>query len=168
MSSVEDKIAELTEQANDKNNPYVQIYKNKIDSLLKMYQQAQQENARLQLQLDETLGVVGTPPKIPEWIDSKADTSNNIPVLLCSDFHYGENVNPNEVPNGNCYSPNVANARWDRLIDRTIRKINSRGKNTKGMIVCFLGDDVSGDIHEELKETNHKTPLDACMDVAGQ
>lgn len=168
MSSVEDKIAELAEQTNDKNNPYVQIYKNKINALLKMYEKSQQENARLQLQLDETLGVVETAPKIPEWIDTKTDSSQNIPVLLCSDFHYGENVNPNEVPNGNCYSPNVANARWDRLIDRTINKINAKGKHVKGMVVCFLGDDVSGDIHEELKETNQKTPLDACMDVAGQ
>lgn len=165
---LEEKIAEVAEASQDKNNPYVQIYRNKADTLLKLYQQSQQEKAKLNLQLEETLGMVETPPEIPEWVEEKSDTSQNIPVLMVSDFHYGENVNPNEVPDGNCYSPNVANARWDRLINRTIQKTRTKGKPVKGMVVCFLGDDVSGDIHDELKETNNKTPLDACLDVAGQ
>lgn len=165
---LEEKIAEVAETSQDKNNPYVQIYRNKADHLLKMYQQSQRENAKLHEQLDETLGLVETTPEVPEWVNEKTDSSQNIPVLMVSDFHYGENVNPNEVPDGNCYSPNVANARWDRLVTRTIQKTRTKEKPVKGMVVCFLGDDVSGDIHDELKETNNKTPLDACLDVAGQ
>lgn len=168
MAELEDKLAEVVESSQDKNNPFVQVYKNKAEHLLKLYQRTQEENAKLHIQLDETLGVVETPPEIPSWINEKDSNSQNIPVLLCSDFHYGENVNPNEVPDGNCYSPNVANTRWDRLIHRTIQKTRTKGKPVKGMVVCFLGDDVSGDIHDELKETNNKTPLDACLDVAGQ
>lgn len=168
MAELEDKLAEVVESSQDKNNPFVQVYKNKAEHLLKLYQRTQEENAKLHIQLDETLGVVETPPEIPSWINEKDSNSQNIPVLLCSDFHYGENVNPNEVPDGNCYSPNVANTRWDRLINRTIQKTRTKGKPVKGMVVCFLGDDVSGDIHDELKETNNKTPLDACLDVAGQ
>ena len=164
----EEKIAEIAEASQDKDNPYVQIYRNKADYLLKLYRQSQQENIKLQEQLEETLGVVETAPEIPEWVGEKTESSQNIPVLMVSDFHYGENVNPNEVPDGNCYSPNVANARWDRLIQRTIQKTRTKEKPVKGMVVCFLGDDVSGDIHDELKETNNKTPLDACLDVAGQ
>lgn len=168
MVNIEDKFAEVAEAYQDKNNPYVKVYENKAKHLLKMYQRVQQENAKLNIQLDETLGLVETPPAIPEWVEEKSETSQNIPVLMVSDFHYGENVDPNEVPDGNCYSPNVANARWDRLINRTIQKTRTKGKPVKGMVVCFLGDDVSGDIHDELKETNNKTPLDACLDVAGQ
>ena len=95
---LEDKIAEVAETSQDKNNPYVQIYRNKADHLLKMYQQSQRENAKLHEQLDETLGLVETAPEVPEWINEKNDNSQNIPVLMVSDFHYGENVNPNEVP----------------------------------------------------------------------
>lgn len=164
----EEKVAEMLDKANDKENPYVKIYRNKADYLLKKYNELQRENIRLQEQLNETLGMIETPPEIPDWVDEKSDNSQNIPVLMVSDFHYGENVNPNEVPDGNCYSPSVANARWDRLINRTIQKTRTKGKPVKGMVVCFLGDDVSGDIHDELKETNNKTPLDACLDVAGQ
>ena len=99
--ALEEKIAEVAEASQDKNNPYVQIYRNKAEHLLRLYQQSQQEKAKLNLQLEETLGMVETPPEIPEWVEEKSDTSQNIPVLMVSDFHYGENVNPNEVPDGN-------------------------------------------------------------------
>ena len=165
------KIDETIDKVYDKSNPYVEIYKNKLNELIKLYNAAQQEIASLNLKLDETLGLVTKDAEIPEWTLPEKDNktvSNNIPVLLVSDFHYGENVNPKEVPDGNCYSTSVANARWDRLINNTILKTRTRGKTCKGIVVCFLGDDISGDIHDELKETNDKTPIDACMDVAAQ
>lgn len=168
--SLEEKINETVDKIYDKNNPYVEIYKNKLAQLLRNYDEAQKQIAQLNLQLDETLALVNTPADIPEWTtpDKSDNISNNIPILMVSDIHYGENVNPNEVPNGNCYSPEVAKARWDRLINNTILKTRSKDKKCKGIVVCFLGDDISGDIHDELKETNDKTPIDACMEVASQ
>ena len=163
------KIDKAIGKVCDENNPYVEIYKKKLDDLLRMLSKIQKEKALLHLELDETLGVVNTPAEIPEWTLPSKDArtiSDNIPVLLVSDFHYGENVNPQEVPDGNCYSVNVAEARWDRLIKNTILKTRTKGKASKGIVVCFLGDDISGDIHDELKETNDKTPIEACMDVA--
>lgn len=166
---IEKKIEDAVDKIYDKNNPYVEIYKNKLSHLLKDYEKAQQEIAELNLRLDETLGLVNTEAEVPEWIGDNSDNaSNSIPVLMVSDIHYGENVNPNEVPNANCYSPEVAKARWDRLINNTILKTRSKDKPCKGIVVCFLGDDISGDIHDELKETNDKTPVDACMEIASQ
>lgn len=167
----EKKVEETIEKLSDKDNTYLEIYKNKLNKLLKDYARAQQEIAELNIRLDETLGLVTTDPIIPEWtipIENENSTSNSIPVLIVSDLHYGENVNPREVPNGNCYSPEVAKARWDRLINNTIQKIRAKGKINKGIVVCFLGDDISGDIHDELKETNDKTPINACMEVAAE
>jgi len=170
-NKLEQKIDETIDKIYDKNNPYIEIYKNKLDKLLKDYDAAQKEIAELNLRLDQTLELVNTNIDAPEWtLPQKDDTqfSNNIPVLLVSDIHYGENVNPKEVPDGNCYSPKVAEARWDRLIENTIRKTRTKEKKSKGIVVCFLGDDISGDIHDELRETNLKTPIDACMEVAAQ
>lgn len=167
----EKKIGETIERLSDKDNTYAEIYKNKLNQLLKDYAKAQQEIAELNIRLDETLGLVTTDPIIPEWTiptENENNTSNSIPVLMVSDLHYGENVNPREVPNGNCYSPEVAKARWDRLINNTIQKTRAKEKTSKGIVICFLGDDISGDIHDELKETNNKTPIDACMEVAAQ
>lgn len=163
------KIEETVDKIYDKNNPYVEIYKNKLEQMIRLYNDSQKEIAQLNMRLDETLGLVNTPAEAPEWTLPAKDgrtVSDNIPVLLVSDFHYGENVNPREVPDGNCYSTKVAEARWDRLIKNTILKTRTKGKASKGIVVCFLGDDISGDIHDELKETNDKTPIDACMDVA--
>lgn len=149
----------------DKNNPYIEIYKNKLAHLTKIYDEAQREIAQLNMRLDETLGLVNTNAETPEWVkEEKTGSGNSIPVLMVSDIHYGEDVNPNEVPDGNCYSPAVAKARWDRLINNTIAKV----KNRRGIVVCFLGDDISGDIHDELRETNDKTPIDACLEVASE
>lgn len=168
-TKLEKRIEETIDKVCDKNNPYVEIYKNKLTQLLKSYDEAQQQIAELNLRLDETLGLVNTDAEIPEWVNDKSqDISSSIPVLMVSDIHYGENVNPNEVPNGNCYSAEVAKARWDRLITNTIAKTRSKDKKCKGIVVCFLGDDISGDIHDELRETNDKTPINACIEVASE
>ena len=119
------KIEDAIEKVYDKNNPYIEIYKNKLSELLKSLNSAQKEIAQLNLRLDETLALVNTPADVPEWTLPEKDdktVSDNIPVLLVSDFHYGETINPKEVPDGNCYSTNVAKARWDRLINNTILK----------------------------------------------
>lgn len=173
--NLEDKIAETAEKAFDKNNPYVEIYKQKLSKLFKDYEQAQQEIAELNLKLDQTLQLVTADAESPFWtlpIETDEYISDDIPVLLVSDVHYGENVNPREVPDGNCYSPRVSDERWDRLINNTILKTRTKSKlkckKSKGIVVCFLGDDISGDIHDELKETNFQTPIDACMSVAQQ
>lgn len=167
---LDDKMKRTIDKMLEEKNPYVEIYKNQLAELYRKYQESQKQIAELTLKQDEILNLTDQKPVVPEWTLTKDDkqVSNNIPVLLVSDIHYGENVNPDEVPNGNCYSPAVANTRWDRLILNTILKTRTKGKKAKGIVVCFLGDDVSGDIHDELKETNFKTPIDACMDVAGQ
>ena len=168
---IEQKLQETIDKVYDKNNPYIDVYKRKLDHLIKEYNKAQQEIANLNIKLDQTLQLVNSNPEIPSWTLPKSKNgsiTNNIPVLLVSDMHYGENVNPKEVPDGNCYSPKVAEERWNRLINNTILKTRTKEKRSKGIVVCFLGDDVSGDIHDELRETNFKTPIDSCMDVAAQ
>jgi hypothetical protein len=170
-NQIENRLAEIAEKASDKNNPYVEIYKQKLQKLLKDYESAQQEIAELNIKLDQTLQLVTADAESPSWTlpeNNEKGYSDNIPVLLVSDVHYGENVNPREVPDGNCYSPRVSDERWDRLINNTILKTRAKGKSSKGIVVCFLGDDISGDIHDELKETNYQTPIDACMSVAQQ
>ena len=164
---LEDKIDQTIDKVFDQNNPYIEIYKNKLEILTRYYNEASREIARLNEEKDQILHLVKEEPIIPDWLEKpEQEIIAQTPILLVSDFHYGENINPDEVPDGNCYSPSVANARWDRLILRTEEKIGNKKPN--GIIVCFLGDDVSGDIHNELRETNYKTPIDACMDVAGQ
>jgi len=170
-TDLDKKVNETLDKIYDKNNPYVEIYKKKLETLMSAYNSAQKEIAELNLQLDQTLQLVNTPVETPPWVlqtDKTKQISKNIPVLLVSDIHYGEDVNPSEVPNGNCYSPKIAEIRWDRLITNTILKTRAREKKPNGIVICFLGDDISGDIHDELRETNKKTPIDACMDVASQ
>ena len=84
------KIEETVNRVYDKNNPFVEIYKNKLNTLLKSYEKAQREIAHLNIRLDETLGLVNTDAVIPEWTlpdKDNREVSDNIPVLLVSDIH---------------------------------------------------------------------------------
>ena len=129
----------------------------------------QTENINLQEKLSEVLMLLDEPIETPKWAlpaKGAVKQSHNAPVLLVSDLHYGENVNPKEVNGFNSYCPTIAELRWNKLIENTILKTRTKGKRPNGIVVCFLGDDISGDIHDELRETNFLTPTDSVLDVA--
>ena len=168
LTEFKEKLDENIKKASDPRNQYVEIYRKKLEETLKLLKKSQVENIELREKLSEVQMLVDGPIVTPKWaLPARGckQESHNIPVLLVSDLHYGENVNPEEMPDGNCYSPKVAELRWEKLIENTILKTRTKGKRPQGIVVCFLGDDISGDIHDELRETNFKTPIDSCVDV---
>ena len=164
------KYDELIKKASDPHNQHAEIFKAKLEELTKRYVKSERVNILLRERLDEVQRLVSGPAMTPKWAMPKSNSkqiSHNVPVLLISDLHYGENVNPNEVPDHNCYSPRIAELRWNKLIENTILKTRTKGKRPEGIVVCFLGDDISGDIHDELRETNFQNPIPSCKDVVG-
>ncbi|MFV0626664.1 MAG: hypothetical protein ACK5N8_04885 [Alphaproteobacteria bacterium] len=113
------------------------------------------------------------PFNLPEWSEVGQDEAlvtglPNIPVLLTSDIHYGEVVDPVEIDGVNC-NVEVANKRIERLTNNTILKLRGKGgKKAPGIVICRLGDTVSGDIHNELDKTNALGPIAAAVECAKQ
>lgn len=87
------------------------------------------------------------------------------PVFLLSDLHFGESVTLTETLGKNEYDLSIAAARmskcWDNML--WLRKDFARANGTCDDTVLVLnGDIVSGDIHDELRETNDGGLRDQC------
>ena len=100
----------------------------------------------------------------PEWmLDAEKDETSELPVLFTSDFQWGEVVLPEEVESLNAYNKKIAKERYRKLISKTIQLY----PNPKhGLILLRAGDSVSGNIHEELRNTNDLAAIPAVLDLA--
>lgn len=112
-------------------------------------------------------------PEPPEWIrDARFSGTPGCPMTMWSDWHYGEVVNPSEVGGVNKFDSAIAVKRIEKLVDRTCRLVNgfafkegSKKAEFPGIVVCLGGDMISGDIHEELAETNDRKPLECIHEL---
>lgn len=104
--------------------------------------------------------------KLPHWcVDKKYKQLRNspgVPILLLSDWHGGETVNRAEIYNVNKYNLEIMEKRAKTLIETTVNILKHNDvlkPNYPGIVVSILGDMVSGDIHEELRDTNEMPSL---------
>lgn len=111
-------------------------------------------------------------PAIPEWISvpsssGREESLPGVPVLFGSDWHWGEVVKPSEIGGVNEYNLDIARARLVTLIDTTIDLLTNHMVNPKypGIVFALGGDMVSGNIHEELSETNDAPIMPVVLDL---
>ncbi len=102
--------------------------------------------------IKEALGA--TPPRVRDFRvpAAKAGAYHRQAVLL-SDWHGGEVVNPAQVGGLNEFNWEILERRVDDVRDALLSFKAVRPPLT-GLDIWFLGDMVSGDIHEELSVTN--------------
>jgi hypothetical protein len=105
----------------------------------------------------------------PEWGQVRKDATNHYGSLLAlfSDLHASEMVNPLEINDYNKYDLLIAEMRTMRFFTRTIKVARNylAGVEYDGIYLALLGDLVSGDIHEELVETNECSTYEAVYTV---
>lgn len=77
-------------------------------------------------------------------------------LLLFSDAHIGEEINLEETGGLNSYDFDIFVKRYQFYIDTVIDLVKDKlkGYDIKKLNIAMLGDNVSGIIHEELKETS--------------
>lgn len=95
----------------------------------------------------------------PTWLykaPGKSDTAFGVPTMLISDLHAGEVVDPRQVNGVNEFNLKIFDQRMETLADSMIRLLNilSPKMDYPGLVLDFAGDNVSGNIHEELTATN--------------
>lgn len=73
-------------------------------------------------------------------------------VLPISDMHYGEVVQPSASFGFNKYNPEIAKNRLVKLFEENYRYASMYGCDE--LHILLLGDLISGEIHDELRETN--------------
>ena len=93
----------------------------------------------------------------PKWTHKKARGKNQlIPGTIWSDLHWGEVIEPAQVNFINEYNLDIAKSRLKLLTDSTISLCQEYSVHEEypGIVLLLGGDMVSGNIHEELRETN--------------
>lgn len=104
----------------------------------------------------------------PDWLDySPSKTTKSIPTLFCSDEHWGEVVRSEQINGLNEYNTVIARERYNRVINNYLKVCNEYLPNctdTTRMVLALGGDNVGGDIHEELALTNDMTTMEAVYD----
>ena len=97
------------------------------------------------------------------------DSHRGMPITIWSDWHYGEVVRPEEVGGFNEFNADVAKARIEVLVEKTIDLAKNHMGNAAldypGIVICLGGDMLSGDIHEELFATNDRTTQQCINDL---
>ena len=116
-------------------------------------------------------GLAATDVRRPKWTVAPASARGKVatvPVLFTSDFQWGERIVASELDGINEFNQAVAARRYRRLIDTAIdvARDHMGGRHVyPGIIYCRGGDSVSGDIHDELRETNDLQSIPAAKDL---
>jgi hypothetical protein len=112
------------------------------------------------------------PLQVPSWAgvgSSGTESSPHVAVLVTSDFQWGEVINKDNMDGLNAYDVAIATQRYQRLVDATLDlSMNHLPKNRyDGLVYLRLGDQVSGNIHQELRETNELSAIPAVRSLVG-
>lgn len=105
----------------------------------------------------------------PHWIEPRDhDTSApGVPALFCSDWHWGESVEPSQIGGVNAFDVKTAKKRVDKLMHTAVHLLSiiSPKLDYPGIVFILGGDMISGNIHEELTATNELNSMPAVLDL---
>lgn len=114
-------------------------------------------------------GLSEAKPDIPTWTINppKAQHSPGVPTLFASDWHWGEVVDPEQINGVNKFNLKIAHRRAKLLVERTVDLLKCHMVNPTypGLVFALGGDMVSGDIHDELRESNELATIPTVLDL---
>lgn len=96
---------------------------------------------------------------VPKWLTPKASRARKhhaTALLMLSDLHLDEVVDPLAMAGMNAYDRDIATQRLERVVEGTVT-VASRfvaGVEWDGLVVALNGDILTGEIHDELARTN--------------
>lgn len=103
----------------------------------------------------------------PKWLAprKRSDEKTATVCTILSDLHLDEVVNPDEIGGLNAYDRSIAEQRLERFFQGVVKLSRDylSGVSYNGCVLMLGGDLVSGDIHEELVETNEGTTLETVL-----
>ena len=109
--------------------------------------------------------------KPPKWVvrGSNGKGRPGIPVAMWSDWHWGEVVVPAQINGVNEFNMEIAHRRARGLVEKTIHLLRNHIVNPEypGIVINLGGDMLSGDIHDELTETNDMPMMPCLLNLFG-
>jgi hypothetical protein len=93
--------------------------------------------------------------------------SNAVAVAVASDWHAGEAVDPADLPgNLNEYNPGIFKRRAEQFFQRAVYLTDTMGRSVATvdtMVLAFIGDLMTGHLHEDQMESNHLPPIEEVL-----
>ncbi len=105
------------------------------------------------------------------WLTPKTwSKTKGTPCLFISDVHFDEVVDPAQINGMNQYNRKIACKRLQHTFNQTISLLRHEIKDPQydGIVLALGGDMLSGNIHEELAETNDAQILESCIALIDQ
>lgn len=108
----------------------------------------------------------------PVWLTEphKKGSVTGVPLILASDWHWGETVDPDQVGGMNAFNRRIAKERvkifGKAVIDLCFHHMTN--PTYPGVVFCVGGDMITGGIHEDLRETNDGTVTLSVVEVEEQ
>lgn len=156
------------------------VFDAKLKSITKEKRELQQKYDSLLKTLEETAGTkniisdmqqqiaLADPERVRITMDRPGSSrSESVAVMLCSDLHYEERIIPATVNGLNEYDTSIAETRFFNVFKNGLKlvEMTRHSSDIKTLILWLGGDLISGYIHEELKETNAMSPVEASLSV---
>lgn len=121
---------------------------------------------------DEILKISHAKPEIPKWLTSskpRGEKTLGVPTLFASDWHWGEVVDPLQIGGSNAFDMTIAHRRAKAMINNAVDLLKNHMVNPRydGIVFAIGGDQMSGDIHEELSQTNAQPVMPCLLDLLG-
>lgn len=107
-------------------------------------------------------------PDPPKWVlRYNKPKSSGVPVAALGDWHWGEIVRKSELEGVNEFNRRIARERV-KVLTQTIIDLcfnHMTRPQYPGLVLPLLGDMITGDIHEELAETNDGPVMQSVLEV---
>ena len=124
--------------------------------------QVENDRHSLQQRLDIVETLQHTIPEPPPWLaPTPTGKHKATPLLLLADSHFDEVVDPAEIMGLNKYDREIAEARLQRAFEGAVtlpRQYVGTSLISEGIVVAHAGDLITGEIHDELTESNEAKP----------
>lgn len=146
--------------------------KDQVRALKAALASAQRDNITAEHVRKHIIGLAAMRPDPPKWlVDVKRNPNGiaGVPSVMFSDWHWGEVVDPAQINGINEYNLDIARRRMRSLVETVIDLSfnHMTGANYPGIVVNLGGDMISGEIHEELTESNELPSMPTLLDLYG-
>lgn len=119
----------------------------------------------------EILGIAEYSPEPPKWLNvTPGKSTTGIPLLSLGDWHWGETVDRDQVGGINEFNRAIGRERVRRLNEAVIDLCFNHMTNPSypGAVIPLIGDFITGNIHEDLAQTNDGPVMWSVNEVENQ
>ena len=119
-------------------------------------QSYRREHGKLEVFFEEVMSAIQPVTMMPPVNFEQKSGTPVMPCLHLTDLHVGAVQDPNEIEGFNAYSPEISERRLTDLTSRWLKWTDYQRKayTINDAAIIITGDLISGDIHEELRNTN--------------